>query len=242
MRKPPYNDEKFRYKNNAFRKSQLSEAMRGKAKHIHREAFCLMQYGCSTCGHQEMAWNSRDGVTPFGIGCPSCGQTLNHVNFGRDIYSPDHKPHSGQIVFRDGTIEESIAIIKSRMLHFDKTEYRISEARKRAWIKELQDGVNEEFKPGWPMVSRYAVLPSMLGDLTIDFVGPENSNILAVIDFLGDQYMECPFCKDPTENEEDCAECNSIALFFKDPSGIGWTKVIHGDTIEKRIDGYCLRK
>jgi len=40
--------------------------------HRHVEAFCLMHYACD-CGHHEVIWNSRDGVTPFTAPCPSCG-------------------------------------------------------------------------------------------------------------------------------------------------------------------------
>ena len=40
--------------------------------HNHREAFCLMWYACP-CGHAERYWNSRDGVTPFMIGCEAKG-------------------------------------------------------------------------------------------------------------------------------------------------------------------------
>lgn len=39
----------------------------------HAEAFCLMTYLCKGCGHREVIWNSRDGVTPFAATCPSCG-------------------------------------------------------------------------------------------------------------------------------------------------------------------------
>ena len=32
--------------------------------HNHKEAYMLMNYRCE-CGHHELIWNSRDGVTPF---------------------------------------------------------------------------------------------------------------------------------------------------------------------------------
>lgn len=39
----------------------------------HKEAYLLMNYRCE-CGHHELIWNSRDGVTPFTLSCPNCGQ------------------------------------------------------------------------------------------------------------------------------------------------------------------------
>jgi hypothetical protein len=64
--------------------------------HQHAEAFCLMWYACP-CGHRERIWNSRDGVTPFGTLCPSCGQPdLKHVSWNQDAYARDHMPAIGQ--------------------------------------------------------------------------------------------------------------------------------------------------
>lgn len=52
----------------------------------HVEAFCLMQYECTKCKEIEILWNSRDGVTPFGIGSSCCpGSISNHVNWGKDL-------------------------------------------------------------------------------------------------------------------------------------------------------------
>jgi len=63
---------------------------------VHVEAFCLMWYACP-CGHRERYWNSRDGITPFGTLCPSCGKPeMKHVDWNRDTYAPDHKPAIGQ--------------------------------------------------------------------------------------------------------------------------------------------------
>lgn len=91
------------------------ELRRIAANHQHREAFCLMKYRCQpdhhhqrpSCGHQEIVWNSRDGVTPFGGCCPSCGGTQwLHVDFAGDVYAPDHQLHRGQKFWRNGTLDE----------------------------------------------------------------------------------------------------------------------------------------
>lgn len=83
-----------------------SEAQR--AGHSHPEAFCLMWYKCRLCGHMERYWNSRDGVTPFGTICPSCGDSsVIHVHWGEDKYAPTHKPHLGQRVWVSMTKERA---------------------------------------------------------------------------------------------------------------------------------------
>ncbi|WP_157645065.1 hypothetical protein [Burkholderia ubonensis] len=74
---------------------------------LHAEAHALMWYACE-CGHRERIWNSRDGVTPFAISCPSCGNaTLYHSNWQTDLANPGHAPHEGQRVFVDMTREQA---------------------------------------------------------------------------------------------------------------------------------------
>lgn len=105
--------------------------------HFHAEAFCLMWYACSgkpdysaprapgarlvrspECGHRERYWNSRDGVTPFGTACPSCGGDLVHTDWPLDRYAPDHKPHHGQRVWIDMTRRRAELIAKERVAVF----------------------------------------------------------------------------------------------------------------------------
>ncbi len=86
----------------------------------HKEAFCLMWYGCA-CGHRERFWNSRDGVTPFCTLCPSCNRPdLTHVWFNRDEPAPTHKPAHGQCVWIDMTRERASQLARERIaLHPD---------------------------------------------------------------------------------------------------------------------------
>lgn len=85
------------------------------SKQQFKEAFCLMWYACK-CGHQERIWNSRDGVTPFSLPCPSCdAPTLSHDRWTEDRYAPDHKLHLGQRFWRDGTPDEAEAIMHRRL-------------------------------------------------------------------------------------------------------------------------------
>lgn len=121
--------------------------------HSHGEAFMLMTYACG-CGHRETIWNSRDGVTPFCLGCPSCGQlSLQHINWKRDVYAPDHKPHRGQRFFRDGTPDEAEAIMRRRIASM-KDRYPLSPEDEERLIKESRDGTASEFQKGWPNVER----------------------------------------------------------------------------------------
>ena len=135
----------------------------------HKEAFCLMWYACvgrrrfeEGCGHKERAWNSRDGVTPFTLLCPSCDGLLEHSDWEKDERTPDHKPRGGQLIFRDGTPDEAMVIMRLRL---QDPPVSMSEDDQRDLILcardtctgEIPDGdirfINE-FQPGWPQLGR----------------------------------------------------------------------------------------
>lgn len=111
-------------------------------KYKHGEAFCIMTYACKHCGHRERVWNSRDGVTPFGMSCPSCGEITNHVDWGMDKCAPNHKPLRFQKFWRDGTLEEAEVIIRRRNPPEDIANMMLEEARRG----------KGEFQTGWPML------------------------------------------------------------------------------------------
>lgn len=71
------------------------------SKHQHSEAFKLMHYECNECHKTELIWNSRDGVTPFGLPCihPKCEGIMHHVHWDKDEYKPKHAPKTGDYVF-----------------------------------------------------------------------------------------------------------------------------------------------
>lgn len=118
--------------------------------HNHGEAFMLMAYACE-CGHREVIWNSRDGVTPFGATCPSCGKpSLRHVDWQRDVYAPDHKLHKGQRFWRDGTPDEAEAIMRRR-IEMMKDRYPLEPGQAERLIREAREG-KYEFRKGWPMI------------------------------------------------------------------------------------------
>lgn len=113
--------------------------------HNHAEAFCLMWYACE-CGHRERIWNSRDGVTAFGFGCPSCGNTCLHVDWKLDHFFPQYKPYRGQRFWRDGTVEDAVAIINRR-----DQQQRIPAGIKLRMMQNAIENIGEWIK-GWPML------------------------------------------------------------------------------------------
>lgn len=122
-------------------------------KYVHAEAFKLMAYACQ-CGHRETIWNSRDGVTPFGLGCPSCGDlTLRHADWHLDEYAPNHAPFKGQRFWRDGTPDEAEDIMRRRIERM-KGSWPITEQQAAELIKRCRDGEESEFRRGWPMIDR----------------------------------------------------------------------------------------
>ena len=122
-----------------------------KQRHNHGEAFMVMTYECKA-GHQFEIWNSRDGVTPFGVGCrtPGCSAPATHVNWPRDRYEPNHQLKPGDWFFRDGTPEEARAIVRRRLEQARGTEWERPESEWDDVIKGVTEG--HEFQPGWPML------------------------------------------------------------------------------------------
>ncbi|MBK8199192.1 MAG: hypothetical protein IPK75_12585 [Acidobacteria bacterium] len=115
-----------------------------------------MKYRCDECGHQEVIWNSRDGVTPFSMGCPSCGGlSLLHCDFRGDVYAPGHALNRGQRFWRDGTPEEAEAIMRRRF-EMMRAEYPIAPERAEEIVRQIRDGTCTEFRPGWPTIDRHA--------------------------------------------------------------------------------------
>lgn len=124
-----------------------------KCRHQHGEAFCLMWYHCDKCGHTERVWNSRDGVTPFGMGCTSCGgPSLQHWRWELDEYAPEHELRDGQRFWRDGTVEEARASLERRFAHFEKIGQPTPLDVRASMLTDLEKPSKDrwEFKDGWP--------------------------------------------------------------------------------------------
>jgi hypothetical protein len=122
--------------------------------HRHNEAFCLMWYACA-CSHRERIWNSRDGVTPFAMECPSCGlANLRHAHWNLDEYAPEHKLHRDQRFWRDGTPDDAEAIMKRRIEIMRTEDWPCTLERERALIEGARRG-EHEFRKGWPMLDAH---------------------------------------------------------------------------------------
>lgn len=123
-------------------------------KYNHKEAFCLMRYGCQDCNHRELIWNSRDGVTPFGTTCPSCGN-LNfvHMDWHWDKLTPNYKLNPYQKFWREGTQEEAVALITAQYNDYLKHNpiENISQ-RLAIAIQNIKDGKSLDYRPGWPVL------------------------------------------------------------------------------------------
>lgn len=72
----------------------------------HGEAYHLMNYKCEKCGYEEVLWNSRDGVTPFIIGCSKCDGSMQHFDWETDVLNPLFRPPAGSRIFVNVTIED----------------------------------------------------------------------------------------------------------------------------------------
>lgn len=120
----------------------------------------LMWYACTACWHKERIWNSRDGVTPFGLGCSSCGAIMNHVDWQADEYAPNHKLHRGQRFWRDGTPDEAEAIMRRRIESM-RDQYPLPPEEEERLIRGARDAAEtaddnfHEFQKGWPMLDIY---------------------------------------------------------------------------------------
>ena len=82
-------------------------------KYTHGEAFMLMVYKCKSCGKEELLWNSRDGVTPFGIDCLACGEDSYHINWQQDERAPDFADRMAV----EGKFQRMRVFVDARMHH-----------------------------------------------------------------------------------------------------------------------------
>lgn len=113
----------------------------------HAEAFKLMMYQCEECRERERIWNSRDGVTPYIIGCRKCGGEASHVNWERDIYMPGYRPQKGERVFRDGIVDMARDIMRRRV---EEHPEFLNGRDPEEIIERSATDTEGQFAPGWP--------------------------------------------------------------------------------------------
>lgn len=77
----------------------------------HAEAYKRMNYRCQICGKNQLVWNSRDGVSPFNIGClaPTCEGMMNHVDWEKDTLDLNWVPSLGEPAFVDRNARDTQA-------------------------------------------------------------------------------------------------------------------------------------
>lgn len=121
----------------------------------HREAFCMMTYQCESCKKTVAIWNSRDGVTPFGVNCvfDECKGSMKHIRWIDDVFFPEYEPKSGDYVFMDMPAEYMKILTVQRVeTCWDTGKYAMKD-----FFKTKEDATKElmkEFKFGQPMLSR----------------------------------------------------------------------------------------
>ena len=126
-------------------------------RYNHKEAFCLMWYQCKTCGGRVRIWNSRDGVTPFGVRCRAGGCAsidMLHADFRADLCVPDHVPEVGDLVFVDMTEARLAESIRERVENYwdhEQTPMSSMFTTKNVAVHEL---VRAEWREGMPRLMR----------------------------------------------------------------------------------------
>lgn len=69
------------------------------------EAYMLMKY-TNKSGEIEWIWNSRDGVSPFGLQSKDGNDHLTHADWHEDAFVPNFVPPVGMRIFVDMTWRE----------------------------------------------------------------------------------------------------------------------------------------
>lgn len=96
--------------------------------YLHKEAYCLMKYASRDGSEVEWIWNSRDGVTPFGIHSRS-GAEMSHVQWQFDIRIPNYQPLPGERIFVDMTDGQADLMARSNVAAWwDHDEYPMRDA------------------------------------------------------------------------------------------------------------------
>ncbi|MCK4957813.1 MAG: hypothetical protein KAT00_00400 [Planctomycetes bacterium] len=122
--------------------------------HKYAEAWKIMHYVCEVCGHHEILYNGRNGVTPFMIGCgrgpERCNGSAQHDQWSKDYLSPQFRPLIGMRVFVDLTQEEFEESARRRIESYDAVlalQFIERFGSKEAGIKEI---IESGFSEGAP--------------------------------------------------------------------------------------------
>jgi len=124
----------------------MSEAVQEtKPGYQHGEAFCHMIYRSDDGTVKRSIWNSRDGVTPFGMLDPETGKNLIHGDWHLDRRDPDYQPKAGDWIWTDETRAQ--AEVRARRDAAKIVTMPMGEGRTEAeWVLVLM----ESFRAGQP--------------------------------------------------------------------------------------------
>lgn len=86
------------------------------SEHLYGERFMLMHYFCRDCEHRVAVWNSRNGVTPFFLGCrcdecEGCGGMMMCIP-SQDDYYTETQPDGVKWIFYGPGDEPKIKRVK----------------------------------------------------------------------------------------------------------------------------------
>jgi len=105
-------------------------------EHIFREGFMVMMYECEDCNQVEHIWNSRNGVTPFMIGCRECKGHMSHIQWGKDSFNPNYKPHPHDRVFVDMSQEHANDFARRDYMRFRAGGHIKAEVTEEMFVPE----------------------------------------------------------------------------------------------------------
>lgn len=118
----------------------------------HAEAFCLMKYAAKDGSEVEWIWNSRDGVTPFGVMNRARTQELFHIDWNLDRRLPQYQPQPGERIFVDLTHERAEHFARRRIeRYWNDGEYPMSRTF-RTQEQALAVLMGDMLQPGAPDV------------------------------------------------------------------------------------------
>lgn len=128
----------------SIRKTRHLNSKQDNINYNHKEAYCLMHYRCERCGKHELVWNSRDGVTPFSVGCnqDGCKGLMYHVNWHLDLCTPNYKLTKGQRYFKDMTVDDQKEAARRIISRAKGTEYEIKDEEEfiKSYVKNTHEG------------------------------------------------------------------------------------------------------
>lgn len=111
-----------------------------KSEYVHKEAFCIMTYKCRKCHKTEEVYNTRDGATPFTLGCRYCDGGMVHINWNHDIQDPHFRPLRGMRVLLDFTKERAFEAAQKTLEYArQRKDFDVPEMSSPEYIKAISD-------------------------------------------------------------------------------------------------------